>query len=132
MGTGMLVIIVRLGLSWSSLEAVQRRLERWGRLVDTPRERGEPERASADRVVWAVRTTSRYVPAASCLTQALAAHTLLDRRGLENELRIGVARNERREFEAHAWIEIDGEVVLGELDDLDRYTPFDTARTNAA
>lgn len=125
---GILVPLVRMGLSFYSFERVQRALSRFSRPVASTAKNQEDstvERVEGvERVVWAVRAASRYVPAASCLTQALAAHTLLERRGLQNALRIGVARNEAGVFEAHAWIESDGEVVLGKLHDLDRYTPL--------
>jgi len=36
---------------------------------------------SVEQVVWAVRAASRYLPGATCLTQALAVRALLDRHG---------------------------------------------------
>ena len=66
------------------------------------------------RIVWSVEVTSRYVPRATCLTQAIAAQTLLARRGYRSQLRIGVARDRDGAFIAHAWIEHEGRIVLGE------------------
>ena len=60
-----------------------------------------------------VALASRYVPRATCLTQALATLILLDLYRYPVTLRIGVARNNVGEFEAHAWIESDGSVVIG-------------------
>ncbi len=79
--------------------------------------------SSLDRVAWAVRVASRYVPRATCLAQALAAHRLLEREGHPACLRIGVARNAEGLFQAHAWVESRGEVVLGGLA-TGRYTPL--------
>ena len=81
-----------------------------------------------DRVVWAVMVASRYAPAATCLTQALATKVLLSRNGYHAVVRIGVARSEAGEFQAHAWVESDGSVVIGGSESsLKRYTPLATA-----
>lgn len=63
--------------------------------------------------IWAVRHAARLVPAASCLTQAIAGQTLLLRRGLVSIVRLGVRRGESGAFEAHAWLIYDGQTVLG-------------------
>jgi hypothetical protein len=76
-----------------------------------------------DRVVWAVRAAARYVPAATCLTQALAAQSLLTSNGHPSQLHIGVAKGPDREFGAHAWVRCHDRVVLGG-GGLDRYTPL--------
>ena len=82
------------------------------------------EQASMRQVVWAVTVASRYVPAATCLTQALATQVLLSRRGHPTSLRIGVGRSEAGEFQAHAWVECQGRVVIGGIKALSRYTPL--------
>ena len=68
---------------------------------------------TAERIAWAVRGVSRYIPGASCLTQALAAELLLIRSGHPARLHIGVARGGGGEFAAHAWIECYGRVLVG-------------------
>lgn len=81
------------------------------------------EPMAVKRICWAIRLTSRYIPSASCLTQALAAKVLLRRRGHAAKLRIGVAKGNAGNFEAHAWIEVDGRAVIGGSDSrLKRYT----------
>lgn len=72
-------------------------------------------------LAWAVRATARRVPAASCLTQALALETLLAEAGIDVEVRLGVARRPDGSFEAHAWVEHEGRVLIGGLPDLERY-----------
>jgi hypothetical protein len=74
-------------------------------------------------VAWAVEATARRVPEASCLTQALAADVMLRRAGATPQVRIGVAKD-RQEFEAHAWLELDGRVLVGDHD-LDRFVPLE-------
>jgi hypothetical protein len=117
------VVLVRLGLWVLPFGRIRRMLDAG---AQRRRPSTQPGGAEADEIVWSVRTASRLVPGASCLTQALVAHSLLDRRGLENELRIGVARSATGVFEAHAWIERNDMVVLGGLEDLDRFTIMPT------
>lgn len=66
----------------------------------------------SDKVIWAVRNTSPYVYRSTCLTNALTGQVLLSQNGYSSKLRIGVTKEE--EFEAHAWLEMEGEVVMGE------------------
>ena len=68
---------------------------------------------STARIARTVTVASRYVPAATCLTQALTTQVLLGRCGHASTLRIGVARSKDGEFQAHAWVESDGRVVIG-------------------
>lgn len=56
---------------------------------------------------------SRYVPRATCLVQALAGYILFSQYGFNTSIKIGVL-TENGEFEAHAWLEHDEKVVLGE------------------
>ena len=46
----------------------------------------------AERVAWAVTVTAARIPEASCLTQAMAGREMLERRGVESEIRLGVKR----------------------------------------
>jgi hypothetical protein len=66
----------------------------------------------ASSLVDAVRVAARHVPGASCLTQAIALHLLLERRRIGSHLVVGVARTNGR-FRAHAWVDSDGEVLIG-------------------
>jgi hypothetical protein len=80
-----------------------------------------------EQVVWAVKVVSRYLPGATCLTQAIAAQALLTHSGFPSQVEIGVAKerkdgrdnatakteDEARGFHAHAWVVCKGQVVLG-------------------
>lgn len=77
--------------------------------------------ATAKAVGVAVRRSSRLVPGATCLPQALATRVMLGRRGVPNALLFGVARAENGALQAHAWIEVGEVVVAGDLPDLARY-----------
>jgi hypothetical protein len=63
-------------------------------------------------------------PKNPCLTQALAAHRLLRKKGQPSELRIGVRRTTERLLEAHAWVENRGEILIGERGLADGHVSF--------
>jgi hypothetical protein len=79
-------------------------------------------KATRQQVRWAVRLASRYVPRATCLTQALTAHMLLGWAGLECRTRIGVRRE--RDIEAHAWVECGGRILIGGQGNMQNYSPM--------
>lgn len=85
----------------------------------------DSNRPTAERIAWAIAAARRVVPRATCLPQALAAEALLERNGHPVDLRIGVVKTERGRLVAHAWVESDGQVVVGDLDEgLSGYTPL--------
>ena len=71
-----------------------------------------------------MRLASRYVPRATCLVQALATQILLGRHGHAGQVHIGVALDEKLGFRAHAWVESQGEVLIGGSEELDGYAPM--------
>jgi hypothetical protein len=112
-----LLIIIRLGLWLLPFRTLQRTLERLFHYPVTPnRQSPSPEKFS-----WAVSAVSQYVPSATCLTQALTLQALLSREGIHSDLALGVARDDASGIIAHAWLEIDGKVIIGGQE-RDRYT----------
>ncbi len=77
-----------------------------------------------DFVVWAVRRAARRVPKGNCLPQALVARRMLAKRGLGCQTFVGALLEPDGSLLAHAWLERDGEVILGDLPDLNRFTPL--------
>jgi len=66
-----------------------------------------------DRLAWAIRAAARYVPRATCLTQALALQWLLVRSGRVSRLHLGAKKSPQGTLEAHAWVECEDRVVIG-------------------
>jgi hypothetical protein len=99
----------RLGLWLVPFRALPGRLELFARLAA----KAEVTDLSPDRIAWTVGVVSSYIPAATCLTQALAAKVLLGWRGWPSQLRIGVAKGARGQLEAHAWLECQGRILIG-------------------
>ncbi len=69
-----------------------------------------------------VSRAARWVPLGSCLTQGLAAQVVLARRGHPSTLRFG-ARKVDGQFQAHAWVEVNGQIVVGG-NPRDEYSDF--------
>ena len=113
--------VMTLGLRVLSFHAMRRFSMRAGQKTARAR---HTDRPSAGRIAWAVGVASRYVPAATCLSQALAARILLKQQGYPARLCIGVARGERGQLEAHAWVESQGRIIVGNSQDLSHYTPL--------
>lgn len=127
------VATVRLGLSTIGY----RRMRRLIRAVSRDR---EPSRSTAAvepgaalspsprhlaRVSWAVTLASRYVPGATCLTQALAGHVLLGRSGIASTIRVGAKTTGDGRFAAHAWLISGDRVVLGgATEDVASFSPL--------
>lgn len=107
---GLLLGAINLALSLLSFQIVRKLLARMEQGSARPTRMGQP---SSERIAWAVAVASRYVPKASCLTQALAARVLLIRQGHPAHLHIGVARIGGSEVSAHAWVESGGRAILG-------------------
>jgi len=74
------------------------------------------------KLTWTVQTVSNYVPHATCLTKALTAQKLLKKYGYISQVKIGVNKDAEGEFEAHAWLEYAGKVVIGES--VKEYVPL--------
>ncbi len=72
-----------------------------------------PNRLAPARLAWAVSVTSRCVPYATCLTQALATELLLRWAGYRGVLHIGVAKLANGRLLAHAWLDHEGVIIIG-------------------
>lgn len=82
------------------------------------------------RVVSAVQMADRSIPGSRrCLVRSSTAEVLLLFYGFTPEHRIGVAKEPNGELLAHSWIELDGDVILGKLDDLARFDPLPSIDT---
>ena len=104
-----IIWVTRLGLWLLPLRILPRIVSRTVTVVVPVPAQGR----AAEEIVRAVARASRYVPSATCLTQALAAQALLARHGYAARLRIGIARPGPESLEAHAWVESQGEAVVG-------------------
>ena len=113
------LVWVRLGLWLAPVPT----LRRYSREAEAANPAAPPaQRPSPDEVAWSVDAASRYIPGATCLCQALAARAVLNRLGYPTTLRLGVLKATDGRLTAHAWLESQGRVVVGQRGDLAAYT----------
>lgn len=117
-----LLTAIRLGLWLLPFQTLQHLV---GKMIQTPSTLEKVDRVSIDKVTWAVSVASRYMPGkVKCFARALATQVLLGQLGHHAQVRIGVAKSEKGKLEAHAWVESQGTVVIGNLKDLGRFSPL--------
>ncbi|MFU2191319.1 lasso peptide biosynthesis B2 protein [Methanobacterium sp. MZD130B] len=73
----------------------------------------DQKKISIHKIRSMIVNISRYVPRATCLVQALVGYILYTKHGYNTQIKIGVL-TENGVFEAHAWLEYQGGVVLGQ------------------
>ena len=114
-----LMLAIRLGLSVVPFKVLLSFLRSWregrasGHVLD-------PKRVK--RAMWGIRVISPYIPGVTCLTQALAALMLLGTFDQTVSVRIGIAKEEGGDLIAHAWVETEGKIVMGNMLNLSRYS----------
>jgi len=105
------LIIIKLYLVLLPFKTVRRIIA--SRSVKTTQSSGS-EAGDINHVTWAVRVASRYIPrSATCLPQALATQVLLGDLGYATELRIGLAQDQDGQIKGHAWVERQGQIIIG-------------------
>jgi len=120
--------LIRLSLVLFPFRVVQRFT------ANAPGSRAQvPRTARTDyqqRVVRAVRAVARRMLGdRPCLSQALAVQWFLGRAGWETELHIGVVKQTDQGLAAHAWLEGEGEVLIGGRSSRYLYTRLHTIRS---
>jgi hypothetical protein len=110
---------IRLALWFMPFRFVRQLLQR---RINRPVRPDALDGASIDRVAWAVMVSSRYLPAATCLTQSLATLLLLSQKGQKADLKIGVAKCSEGKLQAHAWVETEGRIVIGKMRGLSNFS----------
>ena len=75
----------------------------------------------ANRIAWLAKRASHFVPGATCLVQALAGKVVFGLHGYEPTIVIGVKKDGPNDILSHAWLEYDGQTIIGNLEDIDHY-----------
>jgi Transglutaminase-like superfamily len=112
------------GVVWLGLRTVS--FARLRRALDVCSQRALPQSPTPlPAIGWAVNAAARRFPAKrTCLVEALAADVMLRRRQYRTALHLGVQKttNRMRPLDGHAWVECNGVVVVGHLEDLAKYS----------
>jgi hypothetical protein len=113
-----LLVIWRF-LMWKlPLEELLNKVEKKSKPIFTKKKIQAP---SALRIGQLMNAAARIVPCSTCLAKSLAGKVLFAQNGYAAKLHIGVARYYDLDFNAHAWLSVDGKVVLGALPDLENF-----------
>ena len=109
-----LLAAVRAALLTARFGTVRRHLEVFS---------GTPEGRDDVRLIgWAVQAMGRRLSSRpSCLLQALVADLMLRRRGYKSTVHFGVRKVPPQNLDGHAWVECEGTLVIGGLEELGDY-----------
>jgi hypothetical protein len=108
---------IKIGLTLLSFSTF-RKLFQW--LSDSG-VRKDISETKVKQITWAVNTAANVLPLELlCLPRALAAKYLL-RQVPFLTLEIGIEINPRNGFEAHAWVERNGQIIIGDWSDAVSY-----------
>ena len=115
--TSILLAAIRLGLWLLPFQKLLALLDKFSQPSCT-------KGVSVRKILWSVNVVSRYMSGVKCLARALTTQVLMKRYGHTPKLQIGVASSDTGNLEAHAWIEFQGIVVMGNLPDISRFVPL--------
>jgi hypothetical protein len=116
----LLLPLVSLSLRCVGLGTTTRLLER--KLDRSERAQGSPRNDFPASCARLVAAAAQYHPGRpACLAKSVTLWFLLARRGIASSVRIGVAKN-ADVFRAHAWVEVDGRVLLDGPDVATQYS----------
>jgi len=103
----LLTVVIPVGFRLVGVGPTQAGLRRWASIPRTQQgsENLQTVTLAARRARWMVQSISGFK--GSCLTRSLVLWTLLRRRGVDSDLRVGFRRREQR-LEGHAWVEYEG------------------------
>lgn len=117
MRTAVLLVCLKVSLQLFPFRITRRLITR---LARTPR---RPITTTPQHVRWATHTAGHTLRA-TCLPKALTAYVLLRRAGYAAVLRVGVYQETGGTLTAHAWVQYNDTIIIGEMDDLARFVPL--------
>ncbi len=93
---------------------------------ETPNEQHDHQRQLVRNLGYYIRLTSWYLPwNCKCLVQALAVNRMLKKRGIQNTVYLGVAKDDEKELIAHAWVR-SGDVFITGFRGKNKFTVVST------
>jgi hypothetical protein len=120
LNTAFWLLAVKAGLYLLPFE----RLRGWLARFDEPPKPADREEMRV--IIQAIERIGQWLAPLriNCLPQALVGHRLLGRKGFNVQLKIGVLKHPGDQLAAHAWLEHEGRVILGDLRGLDQFAAF--------
>lgn len=114
--------LVRLGLAFLSFSRLRRFIDKLERPTG---ELGQVDGRNPSKIINAIYTSDRYsLSRSKCLAKALVTKFLLSKSGYICSLKIGVFKTDQGTLEAHAWVEYENKIIMGNLFDLHKFVPI--------
>lgn len=108
------VLTIKIALHWLPFDTFRRYFDR---LCASTHRHIYPQN-TYDQLAWAIRAISTRWPwRAMCLPQALAFRYIL-RHDTSLRLQIGVNKDVQGQFQAHAWVEKDAQILIGDTPEV--------------
>ena len=112
----LILIVMRICLRLLQYTTLNRLLMRFDGKIDS----NQPANTNRqDDIIWAIRKTGEKLYGENtCLPLALAGQLQLNLHGFPARTQLGVSKTDEGMIKAHAWVECNGDVVIGgpELD----------------
>jgi hypothetical protein len=121
-----LLSLIMLGLRTMSFRRCKELIKQFSSVASTPRRiEAKCQMEIRKKIVSAMNAVERNGPwRPNCLERSLALWWLFRLNAIDGELHIGGRMNDGR-FEAHAWVELDGQVLNDSTDIHKHYARFD-------
>lgn len=120
-----LLNLIRFGLFLLPFSKLLKSLTMYNTVCNKYLDKKTIEQADVQLIVDAVHTSNYYVLGNSkCLAKALTTQTLMSNYGYASDLKIGVAKENNSDFQAHAWVEYRGKVIIGNVHNLSSFVPI--------
>lgn len=85
----------------------------------------DPNEDIVYKIFRAMRRSSLYLPFnKKCLIEAVVVKIMLERRRIQSTLYLGVARNDKRNLIAHAWLRYGKSIIVGRKG-IEKYVPVE-------
>ena len=109
-----LLLATRFGLLWLPYKTILHQFEVLSRTPGDRDQSPEDSQQCIDSVIYMTNAAGRRVLGSRpCLPKALIVECLLQRRGINAVLQIGVTKTSDDQLLAHAWVEHQGEIIIG-------------------
>jgi Transglutaminase-like superfamily len=77
-----------------------------------------------DNVIYVIDATENRAYSFNCLSRVVVASFFLARRGVPTQIRFGVRKHDEK-FGSHAWLELDGQILVGGEGSAQAYVPLE-------
>jgi len=116
------LVLIKLALCLLPYQKVVHNVDRWANSFTTLKSRAV---CSAETICSLTDKCANSIPLRLlCLPRAFTGYVQCRRNGYKVELKIGIRRSSDEGFVAHAWIELNGIILIGNRPDICEFSRF--------